>query len=232
MSRAVQILAESTTTASFQIDRASAGGPNTDPAAGLQTEPFEVVFELDPPLEDGSTRGNLFLAGFSEIDEEMQMPARGAQPLDFRTVKLGIKRWPHTEELELSTDLYYIAMYGPGENPAPTDRMSPMFQLPASGGEAVVFTIGDPPNRENAGPAEGGEAPGGEMPDPGGPQTGGATSLDGIDQPSDAANAIPLPSPVSQARATRLVPLLLGGVVGLLLLLGSVWALVIRKRRP
>jgi hypothetical protein len=159
------------------------------------------------------------------------MPARGTQPLDFRTVKLGIKRWPHSTDLELSTDLYYIAMYGQGEFPGPTDRMSPMFQLPASGGEAVVFTIGDPPNREPEGPGEGGGGPAGEMPDPAGPQAGGAPSSGNLDQASDATNAIPLAHSVPRVRSKRLVPLLLGGVVGILLILGSVWTLVIRKRR-
>ncbi|MEE2827606.1 MAG: hypothetical protein VX498_00340 [Myxococcota bacterium] len=99
-----------------------------------------IEIHVDPaPDKPG---GNLFLAGFKELDKATMAPEHGAAPDDFVTVAVSVPSLPWAGEVKLRPGLSYFALYGHGDFPDQGDRVSKGNQVMNTGSDALVFRIG------------------------------------------------------------------------------------------
>ena len=99
-----------------------------------------VELKMTPPPKKSG--GNLFLAGFVEIDEQRGTPKKGSFPDHYIPVAIWVDEFPWKGELELVPGLHYFARYGHSSFPEPRDRSSWPLQAPGKSGKSLVFDIG------------------------------------------------------------------------------------------
>ncbi|GEM_PF-3061066 len=108
--------------------------------AGLDRVRVALTVEVDPAPEQ--TGGNVFYAGFAELDPNSGGPPRGQPPTDYGMVATWVAEFPVTAEIELSPGLHYFGMYGFGSHPQPGDRMGELVTL-AAGASTLKLVISD-----------------------------------------------------------------------------------------
>lgn len=98
----------------------------------------KLTVKVEPaPTQAG---GNIFYAGFAELDPKSGGPPRGETPNDYGLLVHWASTFPATEEVELVPGLHYFAMYGMGDHPSPGDRMGSLVQL-TEGATELTLTV-------------------------------------------------------------------------------------------
>ena len=89
----------------------------------VDTVSLIVDFEKRPDDEGG----NLFLVGFTEVDEN-SMPIQGSQPDDFQQIGVWVRTWPFEKEISVVRGLHYMGLYGYSEYPSDADLTTKAVQ--------------------------------------------------------------------------------------------------------
>jgi len=119
------------------------------PDRGVTTEGYDlqdrprvalnVSVDMEPAPE--TPGGHVFLAGFDDLNPRTQMPIRGSQPQDYKTLAMFVQSWPATANVELITGMHYFVMYGFNEWPSPGDRMSDFIEITEKTQGPLSYTI-------------------------------------------------------------------------------------------
>ena len=125
---------------------ARAGQPGAELAQASKDQPdlsvsvsHDVTIALDPaPTKEG---GNLFMAGFIEIDEAIGAPHEGAFPDHYLPAAIWVSDFPWSGKLGLVPGLHYFARYGHSALPQPGDRVSEPLTVPGSADKALAFVV-------------------------------------------------------------------------------------------
>jgi len=99
--------------------------------------------------------GNLFLLGFSSMEEHSSRPAKGQRPSDHQELAIAVNQWPWKGEISLKAGLYYFAVWSMNENPLTGEPIG--GPIKAEGTGAVSFDLVIDRNAEI--PQDGEEAP-------------------------------------------------------------------------
>ncbi len=139
----------------------------------LQDRPrieLTVVVDMQPAPE--TSGGHVFLAGFDDLNPRTQMPIRGSQPQDYKTLAMFVQGWPATAEVKLITGMHYFVMYGFNEWPSPGDRMSTFIEITEETQGPLKYTIESmsTPKDEDGPTPRPTRTPPGDNPPPQGPQ--------------------------------------------------------------
>ncbi len=100
----------------------------------------DVTVTVDPKPKGADVGGNIFLVGFEGLGSDFQ-PSEQSRPADLVHAQISVETFPWTGEVELGKGLTYIAMYGFGEFPAPSHRLSAPMPVD-KGTKSVEFLIG------------------------------------------------------------------------------------------
>jgi|GEM_PF-3967545 len=97
-----------------------------------------LIVEQTPRPEDNG--GNVFLAGFLEMDSN-GLPAAGLIPSDYQQLGVWVQTWPYRREVQLVDGLYYYVQYGYSEAPSVEDRVSNYFSVDSQPTEPIQVNI-------------------------------------------------------------------------------------------
>ena len=101
---------------------------------------YEVVLVIDQTPRPEDNGGNIFLAGFLEVEEE-GYPATGLIPSDYQQLGVWVQTWPYRREVRLVDGLHYYVQYGYSEAPAVEDRVSMSFSVDSQPSEPIQLNI-------------------------------------------------------------------------------------------
>ncbi len=101
---------------------------------------YEAVLIIDQTPRPEDNGGNVFLAGFLEIDEN-GYPGTGLVPSDFQQLGVWIQSWPYRREVQLVAGLHYYIQYGYNEMPDIRDRVSTAFSVNSPPTEPIQVDV-------------------------------------------------------------------------------------------